>query len=477
MKLPLLIAFLLFTYTTYSQNTDTLLYERFETGGTSFTLNSPDENGVSAAVGYNQWIINNAYTGGSGQLICSGFPTTFVVPDTPLQPAGITGGPSTQYMHMISDAGQSSGILNCSYLAANGLCGNDEYNFSTMSLDVNTAAYDSVSVSFLWLCAGATSIYGELFFSTDGGSTWTLVTIPSAQFSNQSSWINRTVSIPVFAGQASLRFGFRFVNEVSFTANDPGFAIDEFLITASTIAPPLPPPVAAFSVSDSSFCEGTCVNFNDLSANSPASWFWIFQGSTTSFSTQQNPLNVCYNTPGIYPVTLIVENAAGSDTLTVTTITVHANPSPPVITVSGDTLFATPGFINYDWFLDGFQIPATTGDTYIASTNGNYQVTATDSNGCSSTSTILILNTGLSESTKSDLNIYPNPALNSLTVIPETGSYELIIQNGIGEVVYLTQRKESNPLIINISMLPKACYIIKLIPEEGAMRIAKFLKM
>ena len=60
MKLPLLITFLLISSKLYSQTTDTLLYERFETGGASFTLNSPDENGVSAAVGYNQWIINNA---------------------------------------------------------------------------------------------------------------------------------------------------------------------------------------------------------------------------------------------------------------------------------------------------------------------------------------------------------------------------------------------------------------------------------
>src|SRR5688572_12335647 len=114
MKHLFLILFMMIPPLIQAQNGDTLIYERFETGGASFTLNSADEGGVSAAVGYNQWIVNNEYTGGSGQLTCSGFPTTFTVPDTPLQPSGTTGGPSTYYMHMISDAGQAAGIFNCS---------------------------------------------------------------------------------------------------------------------------------------------------------------------------------------------------------------------------------------------------------------------------------------------------------------------------------------------------------------------------
>ena len=247
MKYYQLLLLLLYPALAIAQNNDTLLYERFETGGTSFTLNSLDEGSVDAATGYNQWIINNAYTGGTGQLVCSGFPTSFTVPDTPLQPAGTTGGTSTNYMHMISDAGQASGILNCSYLAANGLCGGNEFNFSRMSLDVNTTGYDSVTVSFIWLCAGSQNIFGEMYYSTDGGTFWTQVTSPTASFFNQSTWATRIVSIPAFANQATLRFGFRFVNAISLNAADPGFAIDEFLITASVASPP---PVAAFSVSD-----------------------------------------------------------------------------------------------------------------------------------------------------------------------------------------------------------------------------------
>src|SRR5215210_4477150 len=106
----------------YSQSIDTLTYERFETGGSLFTLNTIDVNSVDAATGYNQWIINNSYSGGNGSIVCIGFPFTFTVATTPDQPAAITGGINTNYMHIVSDASKASGIQNCCFLAADGLC-------------------------------------------------------------------------------------------------------------------------------------------------------------------------------------------------------------------------------------------------------------------------------------------------------------------------------------------------------------------
>lgn len=62
-------------------------------------------------------------------------------------------------------------------------------------------------------------------------------------------------------------------------------------------------------------CPGAAIQFMDYSSGSPSSWLWDFPGGNPSSSTQQNPL-VVYNTPGVYPVTLTVTNAAGSDTKT-----------------------------------------------------------------------------------------------------------------------------------------------------------------
>ena len=170
-------------------------------------------------------------------------------------------------------------------------------------------------------------------------------------------------------------------------------------------------------------------------------------------------------------------NASGSDTLTVTTVTVSPNPSQPVITVSGDTLFATPGFVSYEWYLDGFQIPLATGDTYVATANGNYQVTATDSNGCSASSAVVILNTGLQEMHNIRPVIYPNPAMDNLTIQTELAASKLWIQTGMGTTVFHTEFPLNNQATIDVAMLPKGCYMIRLLHQNGFTSISKFIKM
>ncbi|MGD2093234.1 MAG: C1 family peptidase [Candidatus Aminicenantes bacterium] len=77
------------------------------------------------------------------------------------------------------------------------------------------------------------------------------------------------------------------------------------------------PPVADFSADPTTVEVGNSVQFTDLSTNNPTSWDWTFEGGTPASSTDQNP-QVTYNTIGTYTVTLIAENAVGSDTETKT---------------------------------------------------------------------------------------------------------------------------------------------------------------
>ena len=85
-------------------------------------------------------------------------------------------------------------------------------------------------------------------------------------------------------------------------------------------------PAAAFSAPNH-ICPGTCTDFINLSQNA-TSFQWTFAGAIPSTSTDVNPLNICYNTPGSYDISLIATGAGGSDTLTLNNyITVF--PSPP----------------------------------------------------------------------------------------------------------------------------------------------------
>jgi PKD repeat protein len=75
------------------------------------------------------------------------------------------------------------------------------------------------------------------------------------------------------------------------------------------------PPVAAFAANPTSGCAPLTVNFTDLSINTPFSWSWSFPGGTPSTSTLQNP-TVVYPAAGTYDVSLTVENGAGSNSIT-----------------------------------------------------------------------------------------------------------------------------------------------------------------
>ena len=75
--------------------------------------------------------------------------------------------------------------------------------------------------------------------------------------------------------------------------------------------------VPNFTASVTDVSLGQSINFTDASYGTIASWNWIFEGTTPSASTAQNPTGITYNTIGDYDVTLIITDAEGnSDTLT-----------------------------------------------------------------------------------------------------------------------------------------------------------------
>ena len=393
------------------QGQDTLFYSNFNAPSSGFSLNTTDVN--STGGGANFWVVNNSYSGGNGTVTCLGFPFTFTVPSTPSQPIAIAGSPSSSYMHILSGAAQSSGITNSCFIAADGLCTNPENYFSKMSADISTTGFDTVTISFWWLCTGGANSYGELYYSTDGGTTWNL-NANQAQYNNNGSWSQKTISDPAWANQSQLRFGFRFVNQVATAANDPALAIDDVLITGKTS---VILPVAAFTANDTAFCEETCLFFTDLSQNNPTAWQWIFEGAVPDTSSLQNPTQICYDDTGTFDVTLIVTNASGTDTLVYSNyITVYANPPTPFINVSGDTLCTVPFMASYQWYYNGsILIPGAVNYCYIAIFPGTYTVQITDDNGCSAFSDPLVISS-VPQNEAPAVHVWPNPASGQLNV-------------------------------------------------------------
>jgi PKD repeat protein len=82
---------------------------------------------------------------------------------------------------------------------------------------------------------------------------------------------------------------------------------------------------AGFIASKTSIRAGEEVNFTDKSSGNPSSWTWSFPGGVPSASSQQNPTNIRYDTPGIYSVILKISDGSRTDSLT----------KPGYITVTG----------------------------------------------------------------------------------------------------------------------------------------------
>jgi PKD repeat protein len=164
-----------------------------------------------------------------------------------------------------------------------------------------------------------------------------------------------------------------------------------------------------------------------------------------------NPTGICYNSPGQYDVTLIATNTAGTDTLMLTNyITVYPYPPAQGILQNGDTLIANAGAVSYQWYHNSNMIPGATEYFYIATEGGNYNVVATDVNGCEVEAVIfdvIASTTPLSFGEGSGVRPFPNPVSETLSItglsmieIPK----KISIYNALGEFVLSVQLQTAN---------------------------------
>lgn len=110
---------------------------------------------------------------------------------------------------------------------------------ATMTSGFSTLGQSSVSISFSWICVGSTSFlpsYGSFSFSTNGGGSWTAVTVPRERFSGQSTWTTATITsdaYPALLNKADVRLRFGWTN--SGVGSMPSFSVDNLVITGGGV--------------------------------------------------------------------------------------------------------------------------------------------------------------------------------------------------------------------------------------------------
>ncbi len=92
-------------------------------------------------------------------------------------------------------------------------------------------------------------------------------------------------------------------------------------IIVITVNPCSGVPLASFTPSDLTPCEGECITFADGSLGTNISdWSWTFTGGSPTSAIGQDPGTICYTAPGAYLVTLQITDDNGSDDTTMTVV-------------------------------------------------------------------------------------------------------------------------------------------------------------
>lgn len=177
---------------------------------------------------------------------------------------------------------------------------------------------------------------------------------------------------------------------------------------------------------DTVVCEGDVAQL--LAPADFQSWTWS-NGDTTYASAS--------DTSGTFWFTGVDQAGCKVDT---SYISLNVLPLP-VVTISVDTgLFTATSAtaIFYQWYFNGSPISGANFSTYDDGLNGDYFVTVSDVNGCTASSTTIPYSgAGINEIGTNDVQIFPNPFINSITIDVQNES-TIEIRNNLGQIIYTT---------------------------------------
>lgn len=252
----------------------------------------------------------------------------------------------------------------------------------------------------------------------------------------------------------------------SITVNDGRCSSTASIHVGTMICPVV---TANFEATQTSVCRNSCIDFTNLSENS-TSWEWSFPNAETTGSTDQSPTGICYNTPGTYPVYLVVHGAYNMSTAIMQQnyIIVNDFPSKPTIFPNGTFLTSTNA-ATYQWFLNSTVIDGANSRTLSADEPGYYSVLVSNTSGCSALSdSVYIAITGIGK--PEDLNkltVFPNPSTGMFTISINdrlTKTAHLTVSDLTGKILIETLVEGSNGKLketVNLENFSEGVYMLQ----------------
>ena len=162
--------------------------------------------------------------------------------------------------------------------------------------------------------------------------------------------------------------------------------------------------------------------------------------------------------------------------------TLNVYGTPPIPVVNSDLNIpelSTPDLgYDYQWYQDGNALQGETGTTLTLTSNGDYWVSATDTNGCSSISDVFTYNNAsLSAFDLSEVNIYPNPTEGNLIVeLGDTEVSEIVVSDMLGRTLELISTGKNNSVQIDLTSYNAGVYMVTFNTANGTLGSRKIYK-
>ncbi len=211
--------------------------------------------------------------------------------------------------------------------------------------------------------------------------------------------------------------------------------------------------------SPTTFCWGSTALLGvSVSSTAGVTYQWQLNGANIPGGT--NSLYVA-GASGDYSCII---NIAGSCTSAATATTLTELPLPdPIISYDGNTMSTGNYYRNYKWYLD--YAPLTIfSSSFVPDATGSYTVKVTDSNGCQSVSSAMVLTTlgstrslGVNSAVISPVSIFPNPAQNTIHISAQYPVKAIITAMDGRKVLEQTDATD-----MNITSLSSGVYMITL---------------
>lgn len=211
---------------------------------------------------------------------------------------------------------------------------------------------------------------------------------------------------------------------------------------------------------DTTLCHAESIT---LDAGIHASYTWSNGSTAQQLSTNQQ---------GSYAVTVSdANNCTATDDIQIN-IAPALSASFTANAVNGNTYQFTPSASGtHTWSFGDSATSQANAPSHQYSANGTYQVvhTITDANGCTDTYTqaITVQGTGISSIALGGINIYPNPATNTLNITSTQTDIERIeLIDMLGQTIYSTHSSSAN-ISINISGYAAGVYLVRIHTLQG----------